>query len=240
MTDAKHGTDVDYAKRLTREELEQGAHRKRAGGLWRKMGKLQLRFLIAHGLEPRHRLLDVGCGPLRAGVRLVDYLDPGNYYGVDINESLLDVGYEVELPDDVRAKLPRSHLRATDRFDCDFGVTFDFAIAQSLFTHISLNQIRLCLFRVAAHMNVGGRLYATFFEVEPETALDHVQEARQCIHSERNPYWYWPDDLKWAASFSPWRFRYIGEWGHPRNQRIVEFERRPDGRRGLLGLTRRR
>ncbi|HEY7563249.1 MAG TPA: class I SAM-dependent methyltransferase [Gaiellaceae bacterium] len=240
MTDATPRTDVDYAKHLTQEQLEQGAHRRRAGGLWRKMGKLQLKFLTAHGLEPGHRLLDVGCGPLRAGVRLAEYLDAGNYYGIDINESLLDVGYDVELPDEVRAKLPRENLRATDRFDCDFGVTFDFAIGQSLFTHISLNQIRLCLFRVAAHTKVGGRFYATFFEAEAATALDDVLEAKQGIYAERNPYWYWPDDLEWAAGFSPWRFRYIGDWGHPRNQMIVEFKRRPDSRRALLPFTRRR
>jgi SAM-dependent methyltransferase len=201
----------------------------RAGRLWRRMGKLQLKFLVAQGLEPSSRLLDVGCGPLRAGVRFVDYLEPGNYYGVDINESLLDVGYEVELPVELRPKLPRDHLRATDRFDCDFGVKFDFAIAQSLFTHTPLNDIRLCLYRVAAQMTVGGRFFATFLEAEPGFPVDGVLDAgvegKHAKYGERNPFWYWPSDLEWAASFSPWRFRYIGDWNHPRDQKIVEFTR---------------
>ena len=59
---------------------------------------------------------------------------------------------------------PRDHLRATDRFDCDFGVKFDYAIAQSVFTHVSLNHIRLCLYRVARQMQPEGRIFATFFE----------------------------------------------------------------------------
>jgi hypothetical protein len=33
MTDATPRADVDYAKRLTEEQLAQGAHRQRAGGL---------------------------------------------------------------------------------------------------------------------------------------------------------------------------------------------------------------
>jgi hypothetical protein len=36
-----------------------------------------------------------------------------------------------------------ANLRSTDRFDNDFGVAFDVAIAQSVFTHMPLNMMRL-------------------------------------------------------------------------------------------------
>ena len=220
---------ADYAQPFTDEQLKQGGHRRRAGGMWGPMGKLQLEFMVDQGLQPNERLLDVGCGPLRAGIHFVDYLDANNYYGLDINESLLDAGYDAELPNALRPKLPREHLRCTDRFDCDFGVAFDFAIAQSLFTHIPLNDIRLCLYRVARAMKVGGRFFATFFEAPTGFPIDGVlyagNQRNRGQYTERNPFWYWPDDLEWAASFAPWRFRYIGDWGHPRNQRMVEFLR---------------
>jgi SAM-dependent methyltransferase len=224
--------EVDYAKPFTEEQVRTGRHRERAGGLWDELGRLQLDFMLSQGLEPSSRLLDVGCGPLRAGIRFVDYLEPGNYYGVDVNASLLDAGYEVELPDRLREKLPRDHLRATDRFDCDFGVEFDFAIAQSLFTHISLSHVRLCLYRIAARMRPDGRLFATFFEAPAQFSLDGVLDGhhprRKDKFTERNPFWYWPGDLEWAASFAPWEFRYIGDWNHPRNQKMAEFRRRAD------------
>jgi hypothetical protein len=38
------------------------------------------------------------------------------------------------------------------------------AIAQSVFTHVSLNQMRLCLYRLARVMRPGGTFYATFCE----------------------------------------------------------------------------
>jgi SAM-dependent methyltransferase len=225
----KGWTRSDYAKPLTADQIRQGQHRTRAGGLWDEMGSLQLKFMVEQGLEGEDRLLDVGCGPLRAGIHFVEYLAPQNYYGIDVNETLLDVGYGVELPPKLRRKLPRDHLRCTDRFHCDFGVTFDMAIAQSLFTHIPLNDIRLCLYRVAPRMRVGGRFFATFFEAPAEFRLDRVLDRKKPNKrdkfTERNPFWYWPSDLAWAATFAPWRFRYIGDWGHPKNQKMVEFVR---------------
>ena len=37
------------------------------GGLWDEMGKHQFEFLQSKGLEPQHKLLDIGCGSLRGG-----------------------------------------------------------------------------------------------------------------------------------------------------------------------------
>jgi SAM-dependent methyltransferase len=214
----------DYARALTPAELERGWHRVWAGGRWDVMGPKQLEFLVDQGLSPVHRLLDVGCGPLRAGIHFVGYLEPGNYYGVEINESLLDAGYDRELPPALRDRLPRDHLRATERFECAFGVPFDFAIAQSLFTHISLNQIRLCLFRVAQQLTADGRFFATFFEAPAEHPLDQPLAGGR-RWTERNAFFYYRRDLKWAARRAGCEFRYIGDWGHPADQRMVEFRR---------------
>jgi len=45
------------------------------------MGQWQLDFLVGQGLRPWHCLLDLACGSLRAGVRFIDYLEPGHYLG---------------------------------------------------------------------------------------------------------------------------------------------------------------
>lgn len=225
----RRSRDIDYERPLSARVIARGGHRKRVGGHWDELGELQLRFMIDRGLKPEERLLDVGCGALRAGRWFVDYLDPGHYYGIDINESLLDAGYEQELTDAQRARLPRDHLRATDRFACDFGVLFDFAIAQSLFTHISLNQIRLCLHRVAAVMSPDGRFYASYFEAPRSHPLDEPR-ANGRLWTERNAFFYYRPDLHYAARWSQWQVQYIGAWGHPRHQRMMEFRRVEPGR----------
>ncbi|MGH8866607.1 MAG: class I SAM-dependent methyltransferase [Actinomycetes bacterium] len=218
-------SQVDYARDLRPEQIQSGAHRRRVGGLWDSLGKMQRDFLVEHGLRPEHRLLDVGCGALRAGRHLAAYLEPGHYYGIDINRSLLDAGYDRELPDHLRKTLSRDNLRATGRFDVDFAVPFEFALAHSVFTHVPLNHIRLCLFRVAKAMPPGGRFYATYFEAPADFPLDGVRPGRRAKRTERNPFLYYREDLGWAASFSPWKVRYLGAWGHPRGQRMIEFTR---------------
>ena len=213
--------EPDYGSRPLRSDTD---HRRLVGGSSDTMGRLQRDFLLAQGQAREDPLLYVGCGSLRAGRMLVDHLAPGHYYGVDVHPDLIEAGYRNELTPRQRELLPEENLRATDRFDCDFGVAFDMAIAQSVFTHVSLNMMRLCLYRVARVMRPGARFFVTFFERGPGFPLDGVKY-RQRLYTERNNYWYYRADMKWVASRSPWRFRYLGDWDHPRGQRMVEYTR---------------
>ncbi|MBA2614534.1 MAG: hypothetical protein H0U90_01940, partial [Actinobacteria bacterium] len=60
-------------------------HRRTIGNVprWELVGDLQFEYLKERGLEPEHYLLDVGCGPLRGGIRFIQYLETGHYYGVE-------------------------------------------------------------------------------------------------------------------------------------------------------------
>lgn len=214
-------------------EVEAGRHRDCVGGLWQEIGRLQLEFLLARGLEPRARVLDLGCGCLRAGVHLVEYLEPGRYYGIDVSRELLDAGYDVELARlGLGHKLPRRNLLCDGEFQCDrFGVRFDLAIAQSLFTHLSLNHVKLCLARLAPAMKVGGVFYATFFrcgEGQDWTRPLHHPRGGITTFPAANPYHYRDADLETCAAGLPWAFAVLGEWDHPRDQVMSAFTRLPD------------
>lgn len=52
--------------------------------------RFQLEFLKSQGLKPEHSLIEIGCGPLTAGLPLIEYLDPGNYVGVDVRPNALN------------------------------------------------------------------------------------------------------------------------------------------------------
>lgn len=226
-----HGEQFDYSgHEFTAEEIAKGVHRRFIGGAWDTHGANQLEFLKSHGLLPEHKLLDIGCGCFRAGRYFIDYLDPENYYGVDANRALMEIGYDAELSNAQRTRLPVANLRATERFDVDFGTTFDFVIAQSVFTHVSLNHIRLCLFRVAKVLRPGGSFFATYFEQPVSTPVDRIVAPHKArpFFTEKDIYWYYRADLQWAARLSPWQVNYIGDWGHPRNQKMMEFVRLTD------------
>src|SRR5829696_413187 len=215
-----------YGFTLTDEQIAAGVHRGKVGRDWEGTGKLQQEFLIAQGLAPASKLLDVGCGALRAGILLAKHLDPGNYYGIDVNESLIRAALVHELPQDgIEDRVPAENLRVTDRFECDFGVAFDYAIAQSVFTHLPLNHIRLCLFQLSRVMAPGGRFFATFFEAPASTPYDRrVKQVVRMTWPERDPYHYRRAELSWAAeTVADWNVRYIGDWGHRRGQRMMEY-----------------
>ena len=220
------GEQPDYSGReFTPEEIDARAHRKFVGGVWDTHGERQLEYLRSQGLLPHHLVVDIGSGPFRAGRHIIDYLEPGHYYAVDANRSLMQAGYDVELTDEQRQRLPVTNLRANDRFDVDFGVQFDYAMAQSVFTHVSLNHIRLCLHRLAPSMREGGSFYATFFRRPASAPIDQVVQSKRGkpFFNEKNVFWHYSGDLAWAASFGPWRYEYIGDWGHPTGQRMARF-----------------
>lgn len=247
LVEANNVRIPDYSGRdFTEEDIAKGAHRRFVGGRWGDGGQLQLEFLKRKGLLPSHTFLDVGCGPFRAGRHMVDYLDAGRYYGIDANRSLIQSGYDCELTDEQRQKLPIANLRANDRFNTDFGVQFDFAIAQSVFTHVSLNHIRLCLYRLGRVMRPGGVFYASF-NAQPETTpLDHVYnrvEGGRSYLNEQNVFWYHRSDLLWASQFGQWAFKSEGDYGSPHGQQMVSFTKiadRPAAARSFLARARRK
>jgi len=223
-------TDSGYDDRAqVKQAILRGQHRRLVGGMWEEIGQLQLDFLIARGLRPHDNLLDIGCGALRGGVKLIPWLDPGRYWGIDKNDLLLAAGWDLELKrDGLHARQPREQLVALQDFDFDtLGVSFDCAIAQSLFTHLSLNRIRRCLARLAPCMASGRHLYATCYLL----ADDHDREIPQhhaggaVSHSDRSFYHYDMRDFAFVVGDLPWTVEYFGDWGHPRGQTMLTFTR---------------
>ena len=211
------------------ERVQSGKHRQVIGGMWDELGALQKRFLLEQGLQPHHRFIDMGCGSLRAGVPLTDYLDANRYYGVDISQDLLDAGYEREIiPAGLEAKLPRNHLAANAEFDATgFGVQFDYGIAQSVFSHMPVSCLTDCLKALLPVYVAGGRFYVTYFErpadMAPDAPLPH-DPGGVVTYPDRDPFDTTLDALH-AATPGGWRLDVLGHWDHPRDQRMALFVR---------------
>jgi SAM-dependent methyltransferase len=212
--------------------VDDGAHRDAVGGLWEEIGKLSFDFLRSQGLSSSTTVLDIGCGCLRVGVYLVRYLEPGRYFGVDISEDLLEVGYERELrPLGLAGKLPRHNLLCDSEFRFERlpgAPLFEMALAQSVFTHLPLNHIRLCLARLGPLMETGGRFFATVFHCPSSVDwTEPMQHAKGGIttYPTQDPYHYCAEDLKFAAQGLGWKMSGPADWSHPRDQSMVVFTR---------------
>ena len=211
------------------KSVEDGKHRDVVGGLWEEIGCLQLSVLKRIGLQKSHTLLDIGCGSLRGGRHFVDFLDPGNYFGIDINESLIEAGYNIELSNTQKNKLPKNNLAAVSDFTMNMWNTqFDFAVAVSVFTHMPLNDIRVCLNKLEKQMKSGGKFCATFFESSlPHAISESVLHIKGGIRTypNRDPYHYLYDDFVYMAG-PKWTVKYLGDLGHPRSQNFIEFTKK--------------
>jgi hypothetical protein len=197
------------------------SHRKTVGGDWEIHGNLQLRFLMLNGLKPYHKLLDVGCGCLRGGVKFINYLNKSNYFGFDHGSEIIKAGLEIEVPKyKLQSKDPTVVL-AND-FDLSklFGKKFDFMLSVSLFTHLNPGEIKKCLEAVMPLL--GGSYFTTFNKREDKT-LRHSLPYPICSSYPFSWFKELADDLGINV-------RYIGGWGHPgntkNNQMMMAFSNR--------------
>jgi SAM-dependent methyltransferase len=213
-----------YDRQLTNDEIRAKVHRDFVGGLWEELGELQLRFLKEQGLRPNHRLVDIGCGALRGGVRFIGFLEMGNYFGIDANASLIAAG-QSELTDH-RLEDKRPQLLVNERFELSrFGVRFDYAVAQSLFTHLPMNAIVRCLVETRRTLAPGGVLFASYFEAPEPAHLGEIAHPPAGIVTryDADPFHHSFDELQSLARFAGLTARRIGEWNHPRGQKMVAF-----------------
>ncbi len=130
------------------------------------MAATQFSLLCHLGLRETHRVLDFGCGSLRAGRLLIPYLLPGNYHGLEPNHWLIEDGIEKHLGrDQVRIKAPRFHHGSDFQID-GLGCAFDFIVAQSIFSHTGADLVCKALSSFARNMAPDGLIVATFIHPE--------------------------------------------------------------------------
>ena len=108
-------------------------------------GRAQLGALRREGLRPESRVLDLGCGCLRAGCWLIRYLDPGCYCGIEPARLRVEAGLRHLLTaEELRQKRPRFDFNPD--FDASvFGTRFDAFLAGSIWTHACKRQVAATL-----------------------------------------------------------------------------------------------
>jgi SAM-dependent methyltransferase len=133
---------------------------------WLKIGQLQFEYLVGHGLKPGMRMLEIGCGNLRAGRLFIDYLDSGNYYGTDISPDILLAAQRTVAEYGLQRKLPYISLVSDLKLEFLPDGHFDVVHAHSVFSHSPLSVIDECLSHVGRIMVPGGFFDFTFDRTE--------------------------------------------------------------------------
>jgi SAM-dependent methyltransferase len=83
----------DYFADLVKNDLAQGRTHPSLGRIaWEeRFDKFQARV----GLKPDDVCVDYGCGTLRMGIHVIRFLNRGCYWGLDIDQELLDQGFRI-------------------------------------------------------------------------------------------------------------------------------------------------
>jgi len=165
-------------------------------------------LLTTLGLRQHHSLLDIGCGSLRIGRLLIPYLNQGKYFGIEPAEWLVAEGIKQELGKAVvQIKQPTFFFTDSPEIVARAKVSFDFALAQSIFSHCGLDLMKGWLSAVSRSLAPDGVLLATFLPADEDTA--HTGWVYpDCVN-------YRPATLERTAEQANLRFEIL-DWKHPR------------------------
>lgn len=187
------------------DALAKGRHRDIVGGRWGETADIVLPLLTALDLRPTDRVLDIGAGSLRLGHRLVPMLGAGNYWATDASLPLMRRGWELELTDEDRAKLPVTQLVEDANFAFP-GIPddIDFALCFAVFTHLPMNHLRRALISVRARFPRLRRfLFTVFLAPDPAAFCKPFRQNDGVVtHPDRTPWHMLAEDAVGMAEAS--------------------------------------
>lgn len=121
---------------------------------WGLSGETQLELLRNESLRPDNCVLEIGCGSLNAAIPIINYLDKGNYAGIEPKSSLIEVVKSSISADKEPVFLYNKHFDLTEQ--CKL---FDYVIGHSVFSHAPQWQFIQCLHNIVPFLKKNCKLY---------------------------------------------------------------------------------
>jgi hypothetical protein len=81
--------------------------------------------------------------------------------------------------------------------------------------------------RLTNAVKPGSSFFATFFEIPLTTPRNDpfIHPGGITTHGDRDPYHFHFRDVELCCRDLAWSAIYIGEWQHPRNQKMIRFKK---------------
>ncbi|WP_415951616.1 class I SAM-dependent methyltransferase [Streptomyces sp. KLOTTS4A1] len=199
------GDHIGYYRAVMASDAARSAEAAVGGGpsvsRWNRLGRMQFDYLVEHGLRAEHRMLEIGCGNLRAGRLFIDHLRPGHYYGIDISPDILLAAEDTLVRHELQAKLP--YLTLADDLTFDFlpDAHFDIVHAHSVFSHSPLPVIEECFAHIGRVLKPEGFFDFTF---DRTRGKEH-----QVLHED---FYYRTETLTALAARYGLDARFMADW----------------------------
>jgi hypothetical protein len=176
--------------------------------------------------------IDIGAGDIVLGEFLSEIGTPRVFYAQDLSEPSLKSG--IKRINKTGAKMDIFVTLASDNFDFSKvpDSSLDYAFSNSLFSHLSINSILLCLRKLAPKMKVGGKYFSSMIvisggdETQPyDWSYLERGGANIISYPTKDPYHYNEEFVATLSHFNTgFKVVTIHDYGHP-FQKLVEFER---------------
>ena len=140
---------------------------------WDQLMAYQIALLKDVGLEPHHKLLDVGCGPLAGGLNFIKYLEVGNYVGVDLRDEPLREAWRLISKHKLTGKHPRVLQSRSFGKDELRAMSFDYVWASQIMYHLDENRTKELFEAVDSFLKPNGRF---LFDIIAESEWSNVPE----------------------------------------------------------------
>lgn len=101
-------------------------------------GKVDVELVKDFGLKPESTLMEYGCGWLRAGNYFINYLNAGNYIGVDPADERIRIGREIFSIRNIEDKNPTFYGNEDNSMTWMQGRKVDFIWCHAVFGHLPL------------------------------------------------------------------------------------------------------
>ena len=146
--------------------IESQAYKDELGGgrsLWNSRGEFQLYFLQKMGLLPDHDFLDIGCGPIRGGEYIIDYLNQNKYTGIDREYRYICVSESiVNKSEKLKNKTPTFQNINSFTLDVNFfSKMFDFMFAFAVFKTTASKEIFDLIQKLEPYIKNEGKIIFT-------------------------------------------------------------------------------
>ncbi|MFC2088718.1 class I SAM-dependent methyltransferase [Calditrichota bacterium] len=182
------------------------------GGMWEEIGQLQFAFLVDQGLKSNNTFLDLGCGSLRGGVHFIRFLDKEKYYGVDISREILNEGKKFMIEEKLDEKNPTLKLINDNSFDKFSNLKFDFILAQSVLTHMPIDDIKELFSNVHKVMKNETLFFATFHDGGDKSYTPDFKN-----------FYYTAEQLEYIGKENNLKIEFLNTYNHPRNQKMMKI-----------------
>lgn len=123
--------------------------------LWKKKRQFQIDYLLEQGLRPEHRVMDLGCGTLRGGIPIIDHVEAGNYYGIEVRSEVIAEAHR-EIRKSGLAHKAASLVIARNLGLLRLGVEFQYIWSFSVLIHMDDDEVAAAFDCVYANLGENG------------------------------------------------------------------------------------